>query len=56
MITDYLITSEIESLQTMDITKNEQVVEELRSKLEEKDEIVKESIQESKLYVTLQLN
>ena len=54
MITDYLITSEIESLQTIVISKNEQV-EELHSKLERKDEIVKEleSIQE---YFTLQLN
>ena len=51
MITDYLITSEIESLQTIE-------VEDLQSKLVKKDEIVKEleSIQERKSYVTLQLN
>ena len=56
-VTDYFITSEIESLQTIVISKNEQV-EELQSKLEKKDEIVKEleSIQERKSYVTLQLN
>ena len=53
MITDYLITSEIEELQTIVISKNE-----LQSKLEKKIEIVKEleSIQERKSYVTLQLN
>ena len=51
MITDYLITSEIESLQAVVISKNEQI-EELQSKLEKKDEIVKESIQERKSYVT----
>ena len=53
MITDYLITSEIESLQTIVISKNEQV-EELQSMLEKKDEIMKEleSIQERKSYVT----
>ena len=57
MITEYLITSEIESLQTIVITKNEQV-EELQSKLEKKDEIVKEleSIEEGKSYGTLQFN
>ena len=54
MITDYLITSEIESLQTIVISKNEQV----ESKFEKKDEVVKEleSIQEGNSYVTLQLN
>ena len=41
MITDYLITSEIEELRTIVISNNEQV-EELQSKLEKKDEIVKE--------------
>ena len=41
MITDYLITSEIEPLQTIVISKNEKV-EELQSKLEKKDEIAKE--------------
>ena len=41
MITDYLITSEIESLETIVISRNEQV-EELQSKLEKKDEIVKD--------------
>ena len=41
MITDYLITSEIVELQTIVISRNEQV-EELQSKLEKKDEIVKE--------------
>ena len=50
MITDYLITSEIESLQTIVISRNEQL-EELQSMLE-KDKVVKEleSIQEGKLY------
>ena len=57
MITDYLITLEIESLQTIVITKNEQL-EKLQSKLEKTDEIVKEleSIEERKSYVTLQFN
>ena len=41
MITDYLITSEIESLQTIVISKNEQV-EEQQSKLEKKNQTVKE--------------
>ena len=55
MITDYFITSEMESLQTIVISKNEQV-EELQSKLQKKYKIVKEleSIQEHKSYVTLQ--
>ena len=50
MITDYLITSEIESLQTIVISRNEQL-EELQSMLE-KDKVVKEleSIQEGKSY------
>ena len=54
MITDYLITSEIVSLQTIVISKNEQV-EELQSELEKKEKIAKEleSIQESKSSVTL---
>ena len=57
VIAHYLITSEIESLQTIIISKNEQV-EELQSQLQQKDEVVKvlESIQERKSYVTLRLN
>ena len=57
VITDYHITSKIDSLQTIVISKNEQV-EELQSKLGKKDKIVKEleSIQGRKSYVTLQLN
>ena len=58
VITDivYFITSEVESSKTIVISKNEQV-EELHSKLEKKDDIVKEleALQERKSYVTLQL-
>ena len=57
MITDYFITLEIKSPQTIVISENEQV-EELQSRFEKKDEIVEElePTQKRKSYVTLQLN
>ena len=53
----FSVIIEVTSLQTTFTNRNKQI-EELRSKLDKKDEIVKEleSIQERKSYVTLQLN